>query len=86
MNRALVIVPALAAAAMLLTGPASATSTKKHHVSCSKIRSELDAGKKPAEVASDLNVSEAAVMKCTPKVASTKHSKTHQQSHTAPAQ
>ena len=87
LNRALAIVPVVAAAAMLLTGPASATTTKKHHVSCSKIRSELTAGKKPSEVASDLNVSEATVMKCTPKVASTKqHSKTHSQSHTAPAQ
>ncbi len=85
MNRALVII----AAGMLLAGPVSATTTKKHQVSCAKIRSELTAGKKPAEVASDLNVSEAKVMKCTPKVASTKqHSSksTHQQSHTAPAQ
>ena len=87
MNRALKIVPVFAAAAMLMAGPASATQTKKHHVSCSKIRSELTAGKKPSEVAADLNVSEATVMKCTPKVASTKqHPKTHQQPHTAPAQ
>jgi len=86
MNRALTIIPVLAAAAMLLSGPASATTTKKHHVSCSKIKSELSAGKKPSEVASDLNVSEATVMKCEPKVASNKqHTKTHQ-SHTAPAQ
>lgn len=82
---AVAIVPVLAAA-MLLAGPVFAT-TKKHHVSCKTIRSEITAGKKPAEVASDLNISEAQVAKCNPKVASNKqHTKGSQQPAKAPAQ
>jgi hypothetical protein len=81
MNRALAFI----AAAMLLAGPAAAT-TKKPHVSCAKVRSELSAGKKPAEVASDLNISEAKVMHCSPKVASTKHHTKSGHPQPAPAQ
>jgi hypothetical protein len=67
------------AAAMILSGPASATGK---HVTCEQIRAALASGKTPAEVAKELKVSSKTVNKCNAKVAS---SKKHGSQGTAPA-
>jgi FixJ family two-component response regulator len=77
MKRILVAAAPFLAAALLVAGPAAATSKK---VTCSQIRAELASGKKPSEVAKDLKVSKKTVDKCNAKVASsgkhTSHSST----------
>ena len=68
------------AAALLVSGPALATSKK---VTCHQIRSELASGKTAGEVAKELKVSTKTVNGCSQKkVASSKSHATH---HTAPA-
>jgi curli biogenesis system outer membrane secretion channel CsgG len=70
MKRILTAAVPLLAAALLVAGPASATSSKK--VSCKQVREELAAGKTPAEVASELKISKKTVDHCNAKVASSK--------------
>jgi hypothetical protein len=76
MKRMIVAALPLVAAALVMVAPVSATT--KHHVTCKQIRAELASGKKPSEVASDLKVSKATVNRCSPKVASSKRSGSHQ--------
>ena len=70
MKRILVAAVPFLAAAMLVAGPASATTAKK--VSCHQVRSELQAGKTPGDVAKDLKISKKDVDRCNAKVASNK--------------
>lgn len=91
MKRILVAAVPFLAAAMLVAGPATATTKK---VTCKQIRAELASGKAPADVEKDLKVSKKTVDKCNAKVASAKkHSTTSHSSkssapppQTAPAQ
>jgi hypothetical protein len=69
MKRILVAAVPFLAAAMLVAGPATATTKK---VTCKQIRAELSSGKAPADVAKDLKVSKKTVDKCNAKVASAK--------------
>jgi hypothetical protein len=76
MNRTMLAAVPFLAAALLVAGPVSATTAKK--VSCQQIRTELQAGKTPAEVEKDLKVSKKDVDHCSAKVASNKkHTTTH---------
>jgi hypothetical protein len=84
MKRILVAAVPFLAAAMLVAGPAVATSKK---VTCSQIRAELASGKKPSEVAKELKVSKKTVDKCNAKVASSKKQGSHStKTTTQPAQ
>jgi len=68
------------AAALILSGPAYATTKK---VTCSQIRTELASGKTSSEVAKELKVSKKTVDQCNQKkMASSKHTS---HTHTAPA-
>jgi hypothetical protein len=63
------IVPGVAAVALLVTlgiglKPVIAVAAK---VDCSKVMSELDGGKKPADVATDLKISTSSVYRCRKK-------------------
>jgi hypothetical protein len=60
------IVPGVAAVAFVVTlgiglKPITAVAAK---VDCSKVTSELDSGKKPADVATDLKISTSSVYRC----------------------
>ena len=83
MKRILVAAVPLLAAALLIGGPVSATTAKKK-VTCHQIRTELQAGKKPADVAKELKISTKEVDRCSAKVASNKKH-THGTSSGAPA-
>jgi len=86
MKRTWVAAVPFLAAAMLLAGPASATAAKK--VNCHQVRSELQAGKTPADVAKDLKISTKDVDHCSAKVASNKkhgHGMTGSSHSTQPA-
>lgn len=83
MKRILVAAVPFLAAALLVAGPAAATSKK---VTCKQIRAELASGKTPADVAKDLKVSKRTVDKCNAKVASAKkHGTSHKSSAPAAA-
>jgi hypothetical protein len=81
MKRIVVAAVPFLAVAMIVAGTAGATS--KHKVTCQQIRAELEAGKKPADVAKEFKISRKAVDHCNAKVASTK--KQHSTHGAAPA-
>jgi len=83
MKRILMATAPFLTAAMLLAGPAVATTK----VTCKQIRAEIATGKTPASVAKELKVSQKTVDHCNAKVASNKHTRaSHSMQGSPPAQ
>jgi FixJ family two-component response regulator len=72
--------PAVGFAQMAASPAASASASKmampKHHgkIDCSQVMSELNAGKKAKEVATDMSISKSSVYRCKNKMAEAKKS------------